>query len=58
MPTTKNAKIIKFPTEQERNPDDYAWRCPHCGGITFVLTLSNRLRCFECEEFFVVDDVR
>ncbi len=50
------AKVIKFPDDRERNPDDYAKKCPNCGGITFVITLANRVRCFECEVFFRQSD--
>jgi len=50
-----NDNLIRFPNERERNPDDYARRCPHCGGITFVITLRNIIRCFECESFFDFD---
>ncbi len=47
-----NDNVIPFPDDRKRNPDDYAQRCPHCGSATFWITLKNRLRCFECEEFF------
>ena len=58
MDKVKNEKVIKFPSDRQRNPDDYARTCPHCGGITYVLTLSNRLKCFECDEFLTVDEIR
>lgn len=51
-----SANVIKFPSDRERNPDDYARKCPHCGGINFVITLTNRLKCYECEEFFEIID--
>ena len=53
---TMTDNLIRFPSDSERNPDDYAKRCPHCGGITFVITITDRIRCFECESFFDFDD--
>ncbi|WP_158303952.1 hypothetical protein [Paramagnetospirillum magneticum] len=53
MSTIQESQIANHQEESERNPDDYARPCPHCGGITFVITLSNRIKCFECEEFFI-----
>jgi hypothetical protein len=50
-----NDNVIRLPNDRERNPDDYAKRCPHCGGITFVITLADHIRCFECEEFYEFD---
>ncbi|WP_156428736.1 hypothetical protein [Magnetospirillum sp. XM-1] len=57
MSTIQESQIANHQKEIERDPDDYARPCSHCGGITFVITLSNRLKCFECEEFLKVDDV-
>ena len=56
MSTIHESQIANHQKEYERDPDDYARPCPHCGGITFVITLSNRLKCFECEEFLMVDE--
>lgn len=53
---TMNDNLIRFPSDRERNPEDYGQQCPHCGGVTFFITLSGRIRCFECEEFFEIDD--
>lgn len=54
--TTANDNVIPFPDDRKRNPDDYGKKCPHCGSATFWITLTGRIRCFECEEFFEIDD--
>jgi ribosomal protein S27AE len=56
MSTIDESQITNPKKEYDRDPDDYARPCPHCGGITFVITLSNRLKCFECDEFLMVDE--
>ena len=48
--------LAPTPTNSDRDLDDFAQQCEHCGSIMFVLTLANRIKCYECEQFFVMKD--
>lgn len=54
IPTNDN--LIRFPDDRERNPNDYGQRCPRCGSAIFFITLADRIRCYECEDFFEFDE--
>ncbi len=41
-------EVVNFPTDQERNPDQYARTCPECGGIFYLITLTNKIICENC----------
>lgn len=42
------SEVIKLPTNRERDPDQYARTCPKCGGIFYLITLSNKIICENC----------
>lgn len=57
MHQTANDNVIPFPDDRKRNPDDYGRQCPHCGSAVFWVTLTDRIRCYECEAYFNFDAV-
>ena len=41
-------EVFNFPKDRELNPDQYAKTCPKCGGIFYLITLSNKIICENC----------
>lgn len=44
----KSNNVILFPEIIDMNPDHYARTCPGCGGIHYLITLTNKIICDNC----------